>query len=50
MRDVVLTPHIASATRETRDRMSIMVAEDCISALKGEKPPHLVNTKVLGVI
>ncbi len=48
MRNVVLTPHIGSATRETRDKMSIMVAEDCIAALKGERPPHLVNTKVLG--
>jgi glyoxylate reductase len=48
MKNVVLTPHISSATRETRDKMSIMVAEDCIAALKGERPPHLVNTEVLG--
>ncbi len=47
MRNVVLTPHIGSATKEARDKMSIMVAEDCITALKGEKPPHLVNTEVL---
>lgn len=48
MRNVVLTPHIGSASKETRDKMSIMVAEDCIAALKGERPPHLVNTRVLG--
>jgi len=47
MRNVVLAPHIGSATRETRDKMSIMVAENCIAALKGEIPPHLVNTKDL---
>jgi len=47
MRNVVLTPHIGSATRETRDKMAIMVAENCIAALRGERPPHLVNSKVL---
>lgn len=47
MRNVVLTPHIGSATRETRDKMSIMVAENCIAALKGERPPHLLNPKAL---
>lgn len=47
MRNAVLTPHIGSATRETRDKMSIMVAEDCIAALKGERPPHLLNPKAL---
>jgi len=48
MRNAVLTPHIGSATRETRDKMSIMVAENCIAALKGERPPHLLNPKALG--
>lgn len=47
MRNVVLTPHIGSATKETRDKMSIMVAKNCIAVLKGERPSHLVNTKVL---
>ena len=47
MRNVVLTPHIGSATRETRGKMSIMVAEDCIAALKGERPPRLLNPKAL---
>lgn len=47
MRNVVLTPHIASATQETRNKMSIMVAEDCIAALQGERLPHLVNPEVL---
>ncbi len=46
MRNVVLTPHIASATKETRDKMSIMVAKNCISALKGERPLRLLNAKV----
>jgi len=47
MKNVVLTPHIGSATKETWDKMSIMVANDCIAALKGEKPSHLVNPQIL---
>ena len=47
MKNVVLTPHIGSATRETRNKMSIMAAEDCLTALRGEKPSHLVNPEVL---
>lgn len=46
MRNVVLTPHIGSSTKETWDKMARMVAEDCIAALKGERPPHLLNSEV----
>lgn len=47
MNNVVLTPHIGSATREAREKMSIIIAENCIAVLKGEKPPNLVNPEVL---
>ena len=47
LKNVVLTPHIGSATKETRDKMAIMMAENCIAALKGETPPNLVNPEVL---
>lgn len=40
--NVVLTPHTGSATYETRDNMAKMVAENVISALKGEVPPNNV--------
>lgn len=43
LKNVVLLPHIGSATTETRSRMSVMVAENIIAALKGEKPKNLVN-------
>ncbi len=36
--NVVLTPHIASATEEARGEMSKIVAENIIAALSGEKP------------
>ncbi len=45
--NVVLAPHIGSASRATRARMAIMAAENMISALQGEIPPHLVNREVI---
>lgn len=44
--NVVLAPHIASATIETRSKMATMAAEGCLSVLKGEKPVNLVNEEV----
>ena len=40
--NVVLTPHIGSATKETRKNMGIMVAENIIKTLNGEIPPNRV--------
>lgn len=45
--NVVLAPHIASASYETRSKMSVMVAENIIKALSGEVPPNLLNPEVL---
>ena len=45
--NVVLAPHIASASYATRSKMSVMVAENIIKALSGEVPPNLVNPEVL---
>ena len=47
--NVVLTPHIGSATWETRTRMADIVAENLIAFAKGEVPPTLVNKDVLKV-
>jgi glyoxylate reductase len=46
MDNAVLAPHIASASHETRLRMCTMAAENLVSALRGERPPNLVNTSV----
>jgi glyoxylate reductase len=43
--NVVLAPHIGSASIETRLRMSIMAAENMIQGLKGNRPPNLVNER-----
>jgi len=47
MDNVVLLPHIGSATLETRREMAILAAENLIKALKGEKPRYCVNPEVL---
>jgi glyoxylate reductase len=44
--NVVLTPHTASATVETRSKMASMAAENLIAGLAGQKPPNLVNVEV----
>jgi len=45
--NVIIVPHIASASVATRTRMSTMAAENCIAALQGQTPPNLVNTDVV---
>jgi lactate dehydrogenase-like 2-hydroxyacid dehydrogenase len=47
MKNVVLAPHIASASHETRLRMAMMAAENLIAGLTGKQPPNLVNEEVL---
>lgn len=41
--NVILTPHIASATEETRTKMSELVAENIIAAMENKTPPNLVK-------
>lgn len=45
--NAVLAPHIASASVDTRRRMSMMAVENAAAALEGKRPPNLVNTQVL---
>ena len=45
--NVVLVPHLGSATQQTRGAMSQIVAENVIAALSGENPPNLVNKELL---
>jgi glyoxylate reductase len=46
MDNVVLAPHIASASYETRAKMCMMAAESLLATLKGERPANLVNPDV----
>jgi len=47
--NVVLAPHIGSATYETRSAMARLVAENLIAFYRGEVPPTLVNREVVKV-
>jgi glyoxylate reductase len=47
LENVVLTPHIASGSIETRERMAKMAAQNIIAGLRGERPPNLVNPRAL---
>lgn len=49
LENVVLAPHIASATHETRSKMAEIVAENLLAFKRGEVPPTLVNKDVLNV-
>ena len=46
LENIVITPHIASASRITRARMAVMAAENALAGLKGEKLPYCVNEEV----
>jgi len=44
--NVVLAPHIGSASIETRLRMAKMAVRNMVEGLKGNRPPNLVNERV----
>ena len=44
--NVILQPHSASATIESRTKMAIMAAENMVAGLKGEIPTNCVNKEV----
>lgn len=46
--NVVLTPHIASASEPTRRAMAFCAAENLIAALGGAQPPNLLNPALTG--
>jgi len=48
LKNVVLSPHIASSSYETRIKMATMAAQNCIAGLSGQRPPNLLNPEVLG--
>jgi glyoxylate reductase len=46
--NVVLVPHVGSASVATRARMAQMAAQNMLAALHGERPAHVVNPEVYG--
>jgi len=45
--NVVLAPHIASASLETRTKMACMAAQNVVALFKGQRPPNILNPEVL---
>ena len=43
LKNVVLSPHIASASEPTRRAMAMTAAKNLVAALSGETPPNLLN-------
>ena len=46
-RDVILAPHIASASVETRTKMAVMAANNASALFEGRRPPNALNPEVL---
>jgi lactate dehydrogenase-like 2-hydroxyacid dehydrogenase len=46
LENVVLAPHIASASVDTRRKMSMMAAENAVAVIEGKKPANLLNAEV----
>ncbi len=43
LNNIILTPHIASATEETRNKMAELAVKNIIEALEGRQPPNLIK-------
>jgi len=44
--NVVVAPHIASASVDTRRKMSMMAAENAAAGVNGRRPPNLLNPEL----
>lgn len=46
-KDVTLSPHIASASVETRTKMALIAAENVIALFDGRRPSNALNPEAL---
>ena len=44
----IVIPHLGSASKQTRDQMAFLAAQNLIAGLKGERLPNCVNPEVYG--
>jgi phosphoglycerate dehydrogenase-like enzyme len=47
--NVVVTPHIASSSFETRKKMAVVAATNLVNVLQGKTPKNLVNPEVMKI-
>jgi len=45
--NVMLAPHLASASLETRTKMAVMAAKNVVAIFSGQMPPNMLNPAVL---
>jgi glyoxylate reductase len=45
--NVVLAPHLASASLETRTKMAVMAANNVVALFSGQMPPNMLNPEIL---
>jgi glyoxylate reductase len=48
-KDVILAPHIASATTDTRTKMAVMAATNAVAVVEGRRPPNALNADTLSL-
>jgi glyoxylate reductase len=48
LENLIITPHIGSASRPTREKMASMAIANLIAGLKGDRLPHCANPEVYG--
>jgi len=46
LENVLLLPHIGSATFETREKMGFVAVSNILAALKGDIPPNILNPEI----
>jgi glyoxylate reductase len=47
MRNVVMVPHLGSATSEVREEMANIVVDNILALIDGRRPANIVNPEVL---
>ncbi|MDI6762599.1 MAG: D-glycerate dehydrogenase [Thermodesulfobacteriota bacterium] len=46
LENVVLLPHIGSATQDTREQMAVVAARNAVAMARGKKPLNIINPEV----
>jgi glyoxylate reductase len=45
--NVVLAPHLGSASNETRGKMALVAAQNIVAFFQGQRPPNMLNPEVI---
>jgi glyoxylate reductase len=48
LENCLIVPHLGSASKKTRDMMSLLAAQNLVAGLKGERLPNCFNPQVYG--